>query len=717
MAVLPKHLHVYRRLFCLLFFLNDGLCWNLANLSVPLRRRLPVSHPLERPQLVRVEESPAAASSGYAPPCLENSKCTAYISEKSGYAPPCLENSKCTAYISEKSGIAPPCLEISKCTAYISEKSGYAPPCLENSKCTAYISEKSGIAPPCLENSKCTAYISEKSGYAPPCLETSKCTAYISEKSGIAPPCLENSKCTAYISEKSGYAPPCLENSKCTAYISEKSGYAPPCLETSKCTAYISEKSGIAPPCLENSKCTAYISEKSGYAPPCLENNTNTCGVGWHETPDKNRCVTLSDSKATFWNARVWCNLFDGDLVKIPDQQMDTFLAQLLTVLMPTSRAVWIGLSNIGRPKDHHLYWNDDPNKAVYMNINTSLQVPGNQKKFCMAVTPSGWVAKLCGDFLYFICQRSHIKRLPLPEQPRVLVNGQRHRAVVSESSTITATCLGSGQNQFDLYWQVLQAGQLTSPATHMIRNETYSYKRNLMYWGCMNNSTLKIKVKVNAGELRIACYNQIPPQGSQCTPGNIWCDLAEPFVMKGRPIKPVIKSLSQLPMTEAKPFILKCVIQSNGAIDIDVFWILRLQFTSMVVNDANNRYKELVQVKVDRSARGNITSVLKIKSVSPAMSDMDIHCYSYNVVKFGSHLCEQEPNLCSSTARLTFTPQSKGGHRLMVLFGLADLIMFVVIFGTLFLVIVCLVVYSMGPRKRTSKEEINLDGDEENKQ
>ncbi|RUS87733.1 hypothetical protein EGW08_004479, partial [Elysia chlorotica] len=146
----------------------------------------------------------------------------------------------------------------------------------------------------------------------------------------------------------------------------------------------------------------------SNFTPECLENRTNTCEVGWYPAPDGKTCVIVSDAQATFSNARIWCSAFDGDLVRIPNEAMNTFLVELTDKLLLDTRALWIGLNNQGKTNENNLYWNDDKNKAVYLYPNISQTVEDEVPQICMTFTPLAWQAKPCGEFLYFICQRDH---------------------------------------------------------------------------------------------------------------------------------------------------------------------------------------------------------------------------------------------------------------------------------------------------------------------
>ncbi|RUS87732.1 hypothetical protein EGW08_004478 [Elysia chlorotica] len=214
------------------------------------------------------------------------------------------------------------------------------------------------------------------------------------------------------------------------------------------------------------------------------------------------------------------------------------------------------------------------------------------------------------------------------------------------------------------------------------------------MFWLCMNNSTIHFDVNIDTEDLQIVCFTHAPPPKFECSPENVWCDNVKLYILHGTSTKPVIETLSEAEMAVDSPYSLSCRVETSIK-NSTVFWVLRFRFSTVVAYSGSQRYKRLLKVTDTRSETG-ISSVLRITRVRKAMSGMDILCYSYDYLKYGPEVCEQEPSLCAGTDRFNVSVEVKPFCIYAWINDMKEFCAFTVTFTLLFSTFVIVFIYSI---------------------
>ncbi|KAK3759104.1 hypothetical protein RRG08_040658 [Elysia crispata] len=91
---------------------------------------------------------------------------------------------------------------------------------------------------------------------------------------------------------------------------------------------------------------------------------TFKCPDGWLASPVPRSCVKVFQQKRSWVDARKMCQAVNADLVRIPNDKMNSFVAGLLNTTGDTK--YWIGLHD--RVTERTFKWLDDTNKPSYTN-------------------------------------------------------------------------------------------------------------------------------------------------------------------------------------------------------------------------------------------------------------------------------------------------------------------------------------------------------------
>ncbi|KAK3727418.1 hypothetical protein RRG08_058835 [Elysia crispata] len=129
---------------------------------------------------------------------------------------------------------------------------------------------------------------------------------------------------------------------------------------------------------------------------------TNDCPLGWFIHEPSVSCLQLITTSLTWTNARQKCQELGGDLVKINDAEMNTFIKNKLTI---DTQNWWIGLKKYGS----NYRWLNETTNAVYENFELTVY-PVNEVRNCIVYEKSSetWHREFCGVSKPSICQNSN---------------------------------------------------------------------------------------------------------------------------------------------------------------------------------------------------------------------------------------------------------------------------------------------------------------------
>lgn len=131
------------------------------------------------------------------------------------------------------------------------------------------------------------------------------------------------------------------------------------------------------------------------------------CPDNWSASPLSGTCVKVYEGKKTWPGARAVCKAYGGDLVKIRDQDMNSFLAGLLT--KDSTKQYWIGLRDTQGDK---FQWLDETEKASYTNWaskehSKTMMEESKRLQNCAVIgnlIPK-WQSVSCSQSAGFICE------------------------------------------------------------------------------------------------------------------------------------------------------------------------------------------------------------------------------------------------------------------------------------------------------------------------
>ncbi|GFR79131.1 asialoglycoprotein receptor 2 [Elysia marginata] len=122
-----------------------------------------------------------------------------------------------------------------------------------------------------------------------------------------------------------------------------------------------------------------------------------TCETDWISIPDSGSCIQLFKHPPNSWTgARNFCQKKGGDLLKIQDSKMNTYVADKV----PSRFTYTIGI----RRKNNQFFWLDETSKANY--VKTPPYPPGDTDDCGSLAHDGNWYFNSCSQPLAYICEK-----------------------------------------------------------------------------------------------------------------------------------------------------------------------------------------------------------------------------------------------------------------------------------------------------------------------